>query len=212
MTSPADTGGGLYLTPALYDVVNRPGTAAEVDALERVAQRFAPSGASRWLEPACGTGRYLAVLQNRGFTVAGYDPLPGMLEYAGRRLGRRTRGWQLNVASFTSDARDISSLGPADVAFCPVNSLRHLPDDAAVLAHLGQIRQLLAPDGVYIVGLDLLRAETWPDEDLWEGARGSLHVRQLVQYLPPEPGERFEQVVIAMMVTRPRGVEHHNWS
>jgi len=209
MSGNADIGGGLYLAPTLYDVVNTPGTAAEVDALERVVRCHVSTSKPRWIEPACGTGRYLRVLRRRGHEVAGYDPLDGMLDYARRGLKRWSRGWHLARASFTTAE---VSLRPGQVAFCPVNSLRHLHDDASMLAHLDQMRSLLLPGGIYVVGLDLHHPHVFPDEDVWTGARGRLQVQQVVQYLPPSESSRREQVVVQMMVTRPRGAEHHGWS
>lgn len=212
MLPDADTGGGLYLAPSLYDVVNTPGTAAEVDALERVVKRHLGRGPHRWLEPACGTGRYLRLLRGRGHRVCGYDPVDAMLEYAHRGLSRYQGGWQLLPASFTSPGGDLAAVRPADVAICPVNSLRHLPDDRSLQAHLQQVREVLRPGGLYIVGLDLHHPDVLPDEDVWRGARGRLQVQQVVQYLPPGQGERFEEVIMQLMVTRPRGTEHHGWS
>ncbi len=210
-------GGGLYRTPALYDVVNARGTAAEVAALVRAARRFAArcEPASVWLEPACGTGRYLRGLLRRGFAVRGYDVQPPMLAYAARRLRRldpRARRHVLIQAEFTTPAAALRACGPADVACCPVNSLRHLPDDRAVLAHLEQIAALLAPGGVYLVGLDLHDAARLGDEDVWIGTRGRLQVTQVVQYLPPERGSRRERVVVEMVARRPRGAEHHGFA
>lgn len=208
-----DQGGGLYHEPALYDAINTPGTAVEVDTLERMARRHLTPGPWRWLEPACGTGRYLRVLRGRGHQVAGYDPLEGMLAYAGRRLARWPDGWALARAGFTSPVSDLAHLGRFDVAFCPVNSLRHLPDDDAVVAHLAQVRALLAPGGLYLVGLDLLQADAAPDEDVWTAVRGRLRVQQVVQYLPPDDGgSRREQVVVEMMIDRPGGREHQGWT
>ncbi|MEZ4388099.1 MAG: class I SAM-dependent methyltransferase [Candidatus Krumholzibacteriia bacterium] len=212
MPGSVDTGGGLYLEPALYDVVNTPGTAAELTALGRVVRGHRGRGPHRWLEPACGSGRYLRSLRARGHQVAGYDPLEGMLAYARRRLSRWTDGWALAQADFTTPAVALAGLGAFDVAFCPVNSLRHLPDDASVAAHLAQVRGLLAPGGLYVVGLDLLRPDALPDEDVWTGSRGRLRVHEVMQYLPPDDGGRTEQVVVQMMVTRPRGTTHHGWA
>lgn len=209
-----DTGGGLYLSPLYYDVINTPGTAAEVNALEIVARQHATRSGpgARWLEPACGTGRYLRVLRRRGYRVAGYDPLPSMLAMARRRMARWPDGWSLSSAAFTTPARELAGLGRFDVACCTVNSLRHLADDDSMLAHLAQVGTLLDTGGVYLVGLDLHDPDRLPDEDVWTGARGRLRVKQVVQYLPPKAGQRFEEVVVAMQVDRPRAQEFHHWS
>jgi SAM-dependent methyltransferase len=206
-------GGGLYREPLLYDVVNTPGTAAEVDALTRCARRFARGGGgpgTTWLEPACGTGRYLRVLAGRGRVVRGYDPLPDMLAFARGRLDRRGADHTLTEATFTTPARDLTALGRADVAFCPVNSLRHLMTDDEVLAHFAQVAALLAPGGVYVVGLDLHVPGRDPDEDVWRAVRGELGVQQVIQYLPPDGDDRVEQVIVSMTVDRPGGATQHD--
>jgi SAM-dependent methyltransferase len=224
-----DDGGGLYLEPSLYDVVNTPDTAREVDALVRCAGTHAARSGpgSRWLEPACGTGRYLRSLLRRGRHVTGYDPAPAMRDYAAARLARaahrpaprvpaHTPPWQIVDASFTTPAaqitRQLADHGPFDVAICPVNSLRHLPDDRAVLDHFAQIAALLAPGGVYLVGLDLHHADRQPDEDVWEAIRGGLRVQQVIQYLPPTGRSRREQVIVELLVRRPRGTEHRSYA
>jgi SAM-dependent methyltransferase len=222
-------GGGFYREPRLYDVVHTPGTAREVAALVRAARsagaRIEPG--SVWLEPACGTGRYLRGLLRRGFAVRGYDPQPEMLAYATGRLGRMTTppassagsgrrapgaDFSLVAASFTTPAAELRNLGRADVAFCPVNSLRHLASDQDVLAHLEQIAALLAKGGIYLVGLDLHHRERTCEEDVWTGARGQLRMTQIVQYLPPGPRSRRERVIVEMVVRRPRAEEHLSYT
>lgn len=202
-----ESGGGLYQAPLYYDVVNTPGTAPETAALIRLARRFAARSGpgSIWLEPACGTGRYLRHLQRRGRRVRGYDAQPAMLEFAAARLDNDAG---LATAAFTTPAEKLRDFGHADVAFCPVNSLRHLHTDRDVIAHFEQIAALLADGGVYIVGLDLHVAERQPDEDVWHARRGGLAITQVVQYLPPDPGSRREHVVVELLATRPRGQEH----
>lgn len=213
-----DDGGGLYLLPELYEVVNGPQTALETATLVRIADRFAAHSGphSVWLEPACGTGRFLSALSRRNFRVRGYDPQPAMLAYAVRRLQRRQRPPApdpvLLAADFTTPASALRGFGAVDVAICPVNSLRHLASDRDVLAHLEQIAGLLAPGGVYLVGLDLLHPGQTAEEDVSTGARGRLRVTQIVQYLPPVTGSRRERVIVEMVVDRPRGREHHSFA
>ena len=206
---------GLYGDAAIYDILHAPGTAAEVDALERIERDWARAGGRRlagrrlWYEPACGTGRYLRVAHGRGRRVGGYDRDPGMVAYAQRRLGSLVR-----VAAMTD--RTVPGVRPGAVAlaFNPVNTIRHLPDDAAVLAHLAQVAALLAPGGVYCVGISFVDYDRLePEEDLWEGARGRCRVSQLVNYLPPEPGtprSRLETVISHLTVSRPSGEEHRD--
>jgi len=209
----------FYADPVVYDVLHAPGTAAEVDALERVERALAvgPLPEARpWFEPACGTGRYLRVAAGRGRRVAGFDRDEGMLAYA------RGRAALAGAVLFAADLTDFAAaarragIGPgsARFAFQPVNSLRHLASDRAVLAHLADMARVRAPGGIYVVGISLTDYR-WlqPEEDVWTGIRGRCRVHQLVNYLPPEPGTRrgrLERVISHLTISRPRGVEHRD--
>ena len=211
----------FYADPAIYDILHTPGTAGEVDALLALCRRFVPRSkrqrATRtltFLEPACGTGRYLRVLASRGHRAVGFDREAPMVAYAARRLerfGPLARVFQADFETFAAH------LPPAsiDVAFTPINSLRHLQTDRAVLAHFGQIARVLRPGGFYAVGLSITAyGVEAPSEDVWEGARGSCRVRQVVQYLPAPGGSgtrrdnqaRSERVISHMTIFTPRGV------
>lgn len=204
---------GLYGDAAVYDILSTPGTAAEIDAIEQVEAAWGGEGARRpdrlWFEPACGTGRYLRVAQRRGRRVGGYDRDPGMVAYAARRLGPAVR-----VGGLTDPMAQGVLPGAVALAFTPVNSIRHLQDDRAMLAHFAQVAWLLAKGGLYVVGISLTDyAWLEPEEDLWEAARGRCRVSQLVNYLPPEPDTaraRSETVISHLTITRPGGVEHRD--
>ncbi len=213
---------GLYADPAVYDILYTPGTAAEVDALERIERRLAggPLRPDRlWFEPACGTGRCLRVARRRGRRVAGFDREPGMLAYAAGRLAAaagtsgRPRLFAAELADFATAARGAGLReGTVDFAFVTVNSLRHLPTDRAMLAHFRQVAALLRPGGLYVVGLSLTDYRwLWPDEDLWAAARGNCRVSQVINWLPPEPGTprgRRERALSHLTITRPGSTEH----
>lgn len=213
---------GLYDDPAIYDLLFTPGTAAEVTGLERIARGWVRSaGAYRgaapvWLEPACGTGRYLRVLAARGHRVCGFDRSPVMVDYARARLrriglARRARVFVATMQNFASEL----DAGGADFAFNPHNTIRHLDSDAAMLAHFESMAQVLRPGGIYAVGISLTDyAHERPDEDVWEARRGRVRVRQVVQYLPPgswSPREkvyaRREIVISHLTIERASGVE-----
>jgi SAM-dependent methyltransferase len=202
----------LYADPAVYDILYTPGTAQETDALQEVEKALSasPLQADRlWLEPACGTGRYLRTAARRGRTCVGFDRDPGQLEYARSRQPRVTP-----ISYFQADMIDFRaacglSTGVVDFACNPVNSLRHLSTDVDMLAHFQQMAEVLKPGGIYVVGISLLdEGGMLPEEDLWVARRGSCQVSQLVNYLPPEPGTRMEKVISHLTVTRPRGSDH----
>lgn len=208
---------GLYADPVVYDILYTPGTAAEVDALERIERRFTerpPNPDRLWFEPACGTGRYLRVATRRGRRIAGFDRDVGQLDYARRRL--TCPPGHLFKAEMTDFAAAFAAAGLASddmvFAFNPVNSLRHLTNDDALVRHLRQMTEVAAPGALYIVGLSLVDYDwLFTEEDVWTATRGRCRVTQVVNYLPPEPRTpraRRESVISHLTVTRPRGQEH----
>lgn len=212
--SPERSEAGFYDNPSVYDVLHTPGTAGEVDGLERIALRYGSSEVERagavWLEPACGTGRYLRVAAGRGCRVIGVDLSERMIAYARGRAERLGAADRSRYAVGDMERIEASAGGAArawggvDLAFCLINSVRHLASDAGMRRHLEGVGSLLKPGGVYAVGLSTSRAE-WEGEteDVWDARRGGMSVRQVVQYLPPEDARgRVERVISHMRVER----------
>ena len=208
---------GLYANPVVYDILYTSGTAGEIGAFIELEMQFAPGRilkGSLWFEPACGTGRYLRNLQKRGKRIAGFDLDVGQLDYARGRLDVPPGAlFQADMADFSAAARQ-SGLEPetVDFAIIPVNSIRHLDSDQAMLRHFEQMADFLKPGAVYVVGLSMIDYENlMPEEDLWRTGRGHLKVSQLVNYLPPEPGTtkaRVEQVISHLTVEGPNTTKH----
>lgn len=203
---------GLYTDASVYDILHGPGTAEDVDALELIASKHAPSAPDVWLEPACGSGRYLRVAAGRGHEVIGFDVEPGMIEYA--RLRSVRSGLSDRSVFFVGDMRGFGSQvgdGSVGLAFNLINTIRHLDSDGDALLHFEAMAKSLAPGGVYVVGISLtVYGLEPPSEDVWEAARGRCRVSQVVQYLPPtdRDGDRMEQVYSHLTIARPRGEEH----
>lgn len=200
---------GFYDEPMLYDVLHSAGTADEIRGLMRLCADMGLRKAGPWLEPACGSGRYLRAAIGRGVRIAGFDASPDMVNYASERLrGVDKRLFRLGVARM--ERFDVARLAPSwkfELAFNPINTIRHLETDEALLAHLRRVHDALRPGGVYAVGLSLsMYGAEQESEDVWEGSRGSLKVQQFVQYIPPEtPNDRREHVHNVLHVTRPSG-------
>ncbi|GJM19405.1 MAG: hypothetical protein DHS20C14_16180 [Phycisphaeraceae bacterium] len=204
---------GFYENASIYDILHAPDTAEDVTGLERIADRFA-KGRGAWLEPACGSARYLRVAAGRGKRVIGYDLEPNMIEYAKAGFARRglTRKSTLLVGSMEDPALvGAGAIAPGScvLAFNLINTIRHLMTDDAMLAHFEQIARSLAPAGAYAVGIGMSLPE-WdePVEDIWTAARGRTRVDQAVQYLPPERPSRVERVVSHVTVTTPTAERH----
>ena len=221
-----ETADGLYTDPMIYDILYTPDTWREMNTLEIIEREFArrsnrPLDPNRlWLEPACGSGRYLRLAAARGRRTAGFDLDEGMIRYAGNRKrpekSRPPLLFQADMADFQNAATSVGLRpGSVDFAFTPVNSLRHLTSDKDVLSHLDQMATLLRPGAVYVVGLSLTDYECLlPEEDLWVGTRGRCRVTQLVNYLPPKAdtklvrAEQVEQVISHLTIERPGRTEH----
>ncbi|MCA9278955.1 MAG: class I SAM-dependent methyltransferase [Phycisphaeraceae bacterium] len=198
----------FYADPHVFDILHTPGTANEVNGLERICQKFArTSGDVTWLEPACGTGRYLRVAAGRGINVVGFDTSSDMIEYAQRRIptGKGAGTSSLFVGDMVSFTPPVKA-NSIDMSFNTINTIRHLETDDAMLAHFECTRRVLKRGGIYVVGVSITdyvhERET---EDVWHARRGHVHVDQAVQYLPPEdPNTRTEIVCSIMTVTTPK--------
>lgn len=212
---------GLYDDPHIYDILHAPDTSEEVDGLEAIERRFVPQALTArrrvWLEPACGTGRYLREAAARGIDVVGFDLSEAMIDFAkghappplpGVGTGKYLVGDMTDFAPRVGRSR-------ATFAFNLINTIRHLPSDDAMLAHFDQVARVLAPGGVYLVGLSLTAyGREAPSEDVWIGARGRVRVTQVVQFIPPRwegnPRTRSEQVISHLTIDRPGGNEHRD--
>lgn len=181
----------LYVDPHVYDVLHDEDTLADARVFVRLAKRHVPRLAKlgepiRFLEPACGSGRFLHALGKLGHVGVGVDLSAPMLAYAKSRA--RTLGVARFVKTIHAPMQRFTSRVRCDAAFNPINSIRHLGSDAAMIAHLRCVRHTLRDDGVYIVGLSLAAyGLESPTEDVWVGRRDGIKVTQVVQFEPPEP-------------------------
>ena len=200
----------LYADPLVYDVLHAPGTREEAALVLKLMKRHAPR-AEQLLEPACGSGRLLIEMARRGVRACGFDLSPAMVRYCNARAERL--GVAESVHAFA--ARMESFEAPRgwksfDGAFNLINTIRHVGGDRAMLAHLGAVSRVLAPGGVYIVGLSHsaygLEQES---EDVWVGSRDGLRVKQVVQFIPPTarrgPWARRERAVSHLTITPRKG-------
>ncbi len=207
MTTHAD----FYSLPRLYDILHAPGTAGDVRLLRRLRRLYAPAheGADVWLEPACGTARYLRHAARLGVRCVGFDIEPRMIAYAKRAQRAQAARARLFVARMEDFAQG-RRIPAVTLAFNLINTIRHLADDRAMDRHLRSVAGVLRPGGVYVVGLSLcaygLESIT---EDVWKGSREGTRVSQVVQYLPPagSRGEaaRAERVISHLTVRSGRG-------
>lgn len=179
--------GGLYDRPDWFELVHWGGTAGEVRLLE-IIHRLHGNGGKSWLEPACGSGRYLKIASRRGWKTAGYDANEKMLAYARKRLPDGDLA--------LDDLRTFRRRSAFDFAFCLQSTFRHLLTEADASAHLRGTAASLRPGGLYVVGLDLLDyASAHDDEEVFEAVRGKRRARLTMFVLPPDRRRRRERII-----------------
>lgn len=135
----------LYASPEIYDVAFGWDLRLEMDFLESCWATHVEGPVRRILEPACGTGRILRALAERGYDVVGYDRSPEMVSFAARSLGG------LGGKLYRGDMISFRPPGRFDVALNLVNSICYLLEEAEVAAHLERVAEALRPGGIYIV-------------------------------------------------------------
>lgn len=200
----------FYDDASVYDILHAAGTAEAVDGLERIERLHSRARKGlAWLEPACGTARHLRIAAGRGRKVVGFDRLPSMIEYATSRMGPKLlRRADLFVADMSHFDRHLKR-GSIGFAFNLINTIRHLHSDRAMLDHFAAIARVLAPGGVYAVGISLAAYGLEPPtEDTFAGRRGACEVRQFVQYEPAggrSGALRMERVASHLTIVRGAG-------
>jgi SAM-dependent methyltransferase len=117
--------------------------------------QFAARCGSPILELACGTGRALLPLARDGYSVAGVDVSPAMLDIARRRVAQETL--EGRVALFEQDIRALDLDHRFALAFVALNSFCHLLSTDDQLAALTRVHQHLKPGGLLL--LDLLNPD-----------------------------------------------------
>jgi SAM-dependent methyltransferase len=165
--------GSLYDFPQYYDILFGADWKSEYDFLLGCFERFSERRVRRVFEPACGTGRLLVRLARAGFVVAGNDLNPKAVAYCNARLQRQ--GFRPTVT--VGDMSDFRVRRPFDAAFNLINTVRHLPSEAAMESHLQCLARALAPGGLYLLGLHLTPTKgSRVDDERWTGRRGRVQV------------------------------------
>lgn len=200
-TEPSDS--ALYDQAAWYDILHTPGTARDLEMLLRFNRDHGRDGRD-FLEPACGTGRFLRLLAARGYHAVGYDSNRAALAYARRRLARFGSRVEVIDADMARFVRPASF----DFAFNLINTFRHLLTGQAARAHLRNTACSLRVGGIYVLGIDLTDYDhPMFEEETFAARRGRCHVQQVMMSLPPDREERRERIINHITVMTLRG-EH----
>lgn len=180
-----------YDLPRLYDIVFDVGTAQEADFLEAAAARYGRAGGQRVLEPACGSGRLVAELARRGWTVHGFDRNAGMLAYARRRLDREG----LRATLTEGDMARFEVPRPFDLAHCLVSTFKYLLDEDSARSHLECVANALHAGGIYVLGVHLTTYDRVGEErERWVETRDGITVTSDMRVARPNRTTRLELV------------------
>ncbi len=188
----------IYTDPALYDLVHADGTDDEVWLLAHLAEVYG-CGVKTALEPACGTGRYLAGLLRRGWTVEGYDAAGGMLAFTRKRLA----GWGKRARITRGEMTAYRPARKFGLIVNVLSTFRHLMSEKEALAHLRLMAGALEPGGIFVLGLDLsIYGQDEPDEEVWECRQGGRRAKHIVMSLPADPQTRRERIISFVTTTK----------
>ncbi|WP_164102304.1 class I SAM-dependent methyltransferase [Candidatus Laterigemmans baculatus] len=200
----------IYDHPKYYDLVFGADCAAELKFLEGCNAKHLEGRAERWFEPACGTGRLLFRLAQRGYAVGGIDLNPKAVEFCNRRLERHgfAAAVEGDMAAFKlAELRDSSSRSEPklwDLAFNTINSFRHLGTERAARSHLECLAGVVRSGGLYVLGLHLRCTEAPPSEtESWSARRGNLAVNTHMWTLERNVPKRVERFGIRFDVHTP---------
>jgi SAM-dependent methyltransferase len=184
-----------YETPLYYDIIFEEDTTKEGDFIEAALARFGRvrkhGGRPRLLEPACGSGRLVAEMAQRGWAVTGFDRLDVMLDFAKERLARR----KLRAKLVRGELDAFRFREKFDVAHCLVSTFKYLRTGKAARDHLKCVARSLRSGGIYLLGFHL-SDYTWPfcQHERWVNERDGVRVVCNIRSWPPNPVKRRELV------------------
>jgi SAM-dependent methyltransferase len=188
-----------YDYPQYYDIAFQANTQREGDFIEAACRKYCPFATRRLLEPACGTGRLITELANRGYELSGFDLSQPALRYLRRRLAR----FRLYAEIFDAEMSNFRIGQPADAAYCMINTFRYLLTERAARSHLECLACSLRPGGIYILGLHLLPLGVEKEEfNCWTQRRSEVEVRVAVRVLRTDRRQRIEDVQLCLNARR----------
>lgn len=164
-----------WATGRYIDVyANRVLTPVEVQIFIRYQEKLS----QRVLDVGCGAGRVLAYLLMIGADAHGIDLAPSMVEYCHRTLP------DAHVRVGDAQAIRQSFDGAFDVVLAPDN-LIDVFDDTERRGVIADIREVLAPDGLFIFSThDLGWQESNPGPREWEQTSGAGVMKKLLASSP----------------------------
>lgn len=185
-----------YNLPTYYDVSFSHEMREELLFLKAVFKKYCKAARPKLLEPACGTGRLIMPMVRAGFDCTGFDLNENALNYLKEKLARN----QLKANIFEKDMVDFQIRGKRfDIAYCTVDTFRHLLKEKEAVQHLEHVAEALKPGGVYILGLHLISKQEVTDRVIrWTAKRGRLTVKTTMQMLALNKSNRTETLKVIL--------------
>ena len=118
----------------------------QVDAFERIIEKFSKVKVRRFLDVCCGSSLQLRELAKRGYGAVGLDLSREMLDYLEKKAGEeavRIRTVQADMANFRLEEK-------VDFAFIMMGSLC-VKSNEEFLSHLGSVASCLKSGGLYFI-------------------------------------------------------------
>ncbi|MHC4223008.1 MAG: class I SAM-dependent methyltransferase [Planctomycetota bacterium] len=186
-----------YDRAEVYDVLFDWGRENERDFVLEASARWGIPDPQRILEPFCGPGVLLRLMPG---TAIGFDLNPHMVRYAKR-----------TCSVFRADAACFAVReGRFDLAFCLIDSFRHLLTEDAAANHLRCMAQALRPGAIYALGFELtgdLPGDVAVDQ--WTRRRGDFEIQGRFRGLgDDDPVSRLETAHASLAATRGSQTEH----
>lgn len=192
----------LYEYPHFYDLAFRDDTEDEARFIEAAWQAFGDGKLRRVLEPGCGSGRLVVEFARRGFEVTGFDLSDPALRYLETRLKRARKA----ATVCRADMIDFDMHRQFDLAYCTMNTFRHLLTEEDARRHLQAVADHLREGGLYILGFHIIPPDA--DEDCterWTGKSGKTSVTFTLRVIDFDRRKRRETLRISMLARTPKG-------
>ncbi|MFZ4763396.1 MAG: class I SAM-dependent methyltransferase [Roseimicrobium sp.] len=205
-----------YDTPAYYDIIFDQDTEREAIFLEAVVHKHGSGthpACLHVLEPACGSGRLMLALAQRGHGVWGFDRNPNMVQHSSERMmlhGYAAVCWQ--------DCMEIFAVPKApvfDLAHCLVSTFKYLLRHEDACAHLRHVAACLREGGLYVLGIHLTNYdEPRAHHERWVGVRDGVRVTCNTHTWPADRKARTENLRTRLRIARDdrEFLQETNWT
>jgi SAM-dependent methyltransferase len=164
----------LYSLATYYDIALAHDATGEVQFILDVFTTTCGRSMRSALELASGPGYHARALSKQGVRTLALDLSPQMID-----LGKASATAEhLDISWICADMRNFQLDSPVDTAFCMLDGIDCLLEDADMIDHLRAVARALVPGGLYIIELTHPRdcSPSSYGSFRYEGERSGCHV------------------------------------